>query len=124
MWIAPIVPLRPIVVATLLVALGGAVGLAHVSGGHGCGPRVKTRAMVHTVKAAAESYLADHEDVCPTIGRLVKERYLPEPPLDAWAQPLYMRCRPASALHPVDLISAGPDRMFGTDDDIGSWEPR
>jgi hypothetical protein len=44
--------------------------------------------IVHAVQAAAESYLADHVDVCPTIGRLVKERYLSEPPLDAWAQPL------------------------------------
>lgn len=42
--------------------------------------------------------------------------------LDAWKTPLsYMYPQDIHSNVPYMIVSAGPDRRFGTDDDIGNW---
>ena len=44
-------------------------------------------------------------------------------PNDPWGTPYEIRC-PSEHDLDVDVISAGPDKKTGTDDDIGNWMPQ
>jgi hypothetical protein len=44
------------------------------------------------------------------------------PVLDPWGTPLAITCTDQPANQIVGVISAGPDRVAGTADDIGSWQ--
>ena len=48
--------------------------------------------------------------------------YLKEIPVDAWGQPFEYKLPGTQNPDGFDLISSGPDRLFGTDDDIGNWK--
>jgi hypothetical protein len=51
------------------------------------------------------------------------QRYLTTVPRDAWGRPLRLVCPSRHAGHaPCDVSSAGHDGIFGTGDDINSWE--
>ena len=41
-----------------------------------------------------------------------------EPPNDPWGSPLEWRFEPGPKVHTADVLSAGPDKIVGTDDDI------
>jgi hypothetical protein len=47
---------------------------------------------------------------------------LGDPVLDPWGQPLAITCTDQPANQIIGVISAGPDRVAGTADDIGSWQ--
>jgi len=47
---------------------------------------------------------------------------LGDPVQDPWGQPLAITCTDQPANQIIGVISAGPDQMPGTADDIGSWQ--
>ena len=73
--------------------------------------------MAHTV----EQFMITR-DGCPTLEQLVNEDYLRQLPKDPWGTPLVLRCPGQHRKDPADVSSVGADRVFGTDDDINSWE--
>ena len=48
--------------------------------------------------------------------------YLKEIPTDAWGERIEYKLPGTQNTDSFDLISSGPDRLFGTDDDIGNWK--
>ena len=47
--------------------------------------------------------------------------YLEKAPLDAWGGEFQYR-KPGSHNNEFDIVSAGPDQVFGTEDDLGNWK--
>jgi hypothetical protein len=83
--------------------------------------RHKTRFVMHDVSEAVVHFKFDHADVCPpTLRALVDGGYLARLPRDEWDQPLAYRCLALHAPDDVETTSAGPDRRFGTADDLHS----
>ncbi len=83
--------------------------------------RPGTRIIMHTVQEALVHYQADHGESCPpSLDALVAEGYLTQTPRDTWGNALMYRCRtPArDPFRIAELISAGPDGHFYTNDDI------
>jgi general secretion pathway protein G len=79
--------------------------------------RIQVRDVAHTV----EQYVIAH-DTCPSLEQLVNEEYLRQFPKDPWGSPLVLRCPGQHKRDPADIVSPGPDREFGTGDDVNSWE--
>jgi hypothetical protein len=83
--------------------------------------RDETRWRIKTLRSALSAYRVEVDDSCPpSLPELVEHRFLPAP-LDAWEQPLSFVC-PGTHDPDGDVSSAGPDQLFGTADDINSWE--
>lgn len=75
------------------------------------------------VRQAAELFvsLIDVRDVCPDVDDLVRAKLLaPQKADDPWGTPYRVRC---AGSH-VSVRSAGPDRRFGTADDVDPDAPR
>ena len=53
---------------------------------------------------------------------LSRQRYLEQLPVDPWGRP-YQYLNPGNRGE-VEVFSSGPDGVAGTEDDIGSWQPR
>ncbi len=101
---------------------GVTLPLAKIGSGGCLDRRVDTRMRMKEVEAALVRYHAYSFDDCPpSLGVLVDERILLRPPVDAWRQPLIFIC-PGVHAADGDLISAGPDHVFGTGDDLHSWD--
>jgi hypothetical protein len=125
------VPIRPIRIPYLLalIAIGLAVAVAvaprepsdppYVEGCRCFSGRARTPFKMHVVKEALLHYGVDHPAQCPWSMRvLVDQRYLRRPARDAWGTTIAFTCTsPFSTEHPL-VVSAGPDRKFGTPDDI------
>ncbi|MCM8764144.1 MAG: prepilin-type N-terminal cleavage/methylation domain-containing protein [Candidatus Omnitrophica bacterium] len=70
------------------------------------------------VLSAAEMYMAESGE-CPSLEELKKS--LKGEPRDAWDQEFKIEC---SGEEEVRVISAGKDKNFGTDDDLGEEKCR
>src|SRR5262249_35298089 len=125
---APIGPLRvPYLVA--LLALGLALAVAPfpepedrkpVVECRGCVPGpAHTRFRMRDVAEALEHYGIDHADQRPwSMSGLVDQRYRARPAKDAWGTPIAFTCTSPFAPGHALIVSAGPDRKFGTPDDL------
>jgi hypothetical protein len=84
---------------------------------------VAGKQIVVNVVVATEHWALDHpERPCPeNIQELVAAEYLMKTPHDPWGEELRYRCPGRSSEDPADVSSSGPDRTYGTDDDIHSW---
>jgi hypothetical protein len=74
------------------------------------------------VGAAVQRFAHAHGGACPaSLGGLRRAGYLEIAPIDRWGQPLQYGCveGPPAFL----LLSTGPDRRAGTDDDLLFWSP-
>jgi len=102
-----------VVVILGLIAGGAAVALF---------PKLKegqiktTRTNMFELRRAALQWRADHGDDCPTPQTLIRDRALDSASkiTDAWDTPFHIVCEGDETF----LESAGPDRKFGTADDI------
>ena len=56
-----------------------------------------------------------------TASRFPSEGYLKKVPKDAWGEE-FLYSSPGVNGHPVEIVSRGPDKTEGTDDDIKNWE--
>lgn len=79
---------------------------------------------VLTVAQAVELYSTQNSDPCPSNGvaGLVSERLLKKHPKDPWGQELVFICPGNNNPEGADVVSRGPDKREGTDDDIRNWE--
>ena len=112
-------------VLTGLMLLGAAL-LARAGSGrhhHGGSMVTETKVTIRQVEQALVHYQANNAMSCPpTVDTLATEHYLAEAPLDAWDRPLNFQCPGLHAVDGADVSSAGKDGVFGTADDLVSWE--
>ena len=86
-----------------------------------CERRTDTRAGVHHLEEALSRYGADHPGQCPwSVRVLVDGHYLQRVPKDGWGTPLAFTCTSPFSTETPRIVSAGPDRRLGTQDDIYS----
>ena len=79
--------------------------------------RIKsTKTDAQALRSAVMLYVADNPRGCPTVEDLVNERYLDgsKRTADAWDTDFQITCEGTE----IDVISAGPDLEFNTEDDI------
>jgi general secretion pathway protein G len=73
-----------------------------------------TRATIGVVAQAVDAYRADHDNHCPdNLADLKKLGYTKVDPLDAWGRPLRLLCPGFEHRDTYDLMSDGPDGVFG-----------
>lgn len=78
---------------------------------------------VHTVVGALDLYATSNQNPCPgNLDELVQQKLLSKHPKDPWGEELIYRCPGEQNREGADLMSKGPDRKEGTEDDIKSWE--
>ena len=86
--------------------------------------RVQTaKIAVGRISQAAQQFMIEHNSDCPTsIQDLVDNRNLPKVPRDPWGKDFILTCPGTGDPDGADVVSGGPDKQEGTDDDIKSWE--
>jgi general secretion pathway protein G len=73
-----------------------------------------TRATLAVVSKGVDAYRADHEGACPKeVADLQTKGYLDFDPKDAWGRPLRLLCPGFANPRRYDLMSDGPDGIFG-----------
>ncbi len=73
-----------------------------------------TRATIGVVAQALDAYRADHDKACPSsLADLRTQGYTKVSPIDAWGRPLRLLCPGFSNPDSYDLMSDGPDGVFG-----------
>ncbi len=78
---------------------------------------IVARGEARFVGDAVDRYAAAHGASCPSsLESLRNEGYLLGPPIDPWGEPLLFGC--VEGPRAFVVMSKGPDRMAGTDDDI------
>ena len=88
-----------------------------------------TRASMANYKTNISTYMVNNANTLPpTLKTLVDAKYVEAnnvglPPQDAWDKDFYYQPAPDARNNPYQLISAGPDKEFGTPDDIDLWAP-
>ncbi|MFG0327090.1 MAG: competence type IV pilus major pilin ComGC [Phycisphaerales bacterium JB037] len=82
-----------------------------------------TQASLETIGTALKDYALNHQSNYPaTLSVLVQEKFLEDKALtDAWGQPFYFSPTQTVAGNPFQLLSGGPDKEVGTEDDIDYW---
>jgi type II secretion system protein G len=81
----------------------------------------KTR--VTEISNATTQYMLDNSNNCPRgIDDLVAQKYLKKGLKDPWGKDFIFRCPGTNDTDGADVISAGPDKQEGTQDDITSWQ--
>jgi len=79
--------------------------------------------IVKNMQEAIVHYFMDNQDKCPTdLKTLYTQKYINKEPKDPWGEALMFKCPGEQDTQGADIISKGPDRKEGTDDDIKSWE--
>ena len=88
-----------------------------------------TRASMSVYKTNISTYMVNNANTLPpTLDALVAAGYIEannngRPPQDAWDKDFYYQPAPDARNNPYQLISAGPDKQFGTADDSDLWAP-
>lgn len=94
-----------------------------------------TKISIRGLEQAIRLYSIDHEGDAPTTSNGLavltestkkdpkwRGPYLEKTPVDAWGKPFQYRNPGTHNVNGFDIVSAGPDHVFGNDDDIGNWE--
>ncbi|TVS01268.1 MAG: prepilin-type N-terminal cleavage/methylation domain-containing protein [Phycisphaerales bacterium] len=83
-----------------------------------------TEQTLYVVNNAVKQYAIDNRNAFPEgLELLISERLLEPGSLeDAWGEPLFYSPKSDSNANPFVLVSAGPDRELGTEDDINYWD--
>jgi hypothetical protein len=108
------------ILAVVFAALCGTVLVRFMFGGCRFGPRKSMETRARTIRAAVMNWQSSNvnkaERDCPSVDTLIVGRHLdPEcAKTDTWGSPFHVLCKTDK----VVVISSGPDRKFGTADDI------
>jgi general secretion pathway protein G len=79
--------------------------------------------IVNNIKQALVHYAMDSEDPCPKdLHELYTSKLIDKDPKDPWGEDLLYKCPGEHETDGADVISKGPDKKEGTEDDIKSWE--
>lgn len=94
-----------------------------------------TKISIEGLQQAIELYSIDHDGKTPTtaqgLGVLTemgkkdpkwRGPYLEKTPVDAWGEEFQYRSPGVHNKDGFDIVSSGPDKTTGTEDDIGNWE--
>ncbi len=95
-----------------------------------------TRGSISGIEHALQMYQLDHQGSLPgsrdglqALVEAPQQRdrnwrgpYLPKLPVDAWGTPFEYHHPGKHNAQGYDIVSAGPDKTHGTQDDIGNWE--
>jgi len=90
-----------------------------------CPPRDRVAAEVRMLQSAVVLYLAEHDD-CPDVAKLRAAMILDanHTARDRWMTPLEIRCEAQTSATIPTILSAGPDKGFGTHDDLMTHDGR
>lgn len=81
-----------------------------------------TRTIVANVESGVQLYMMENNDDCPkSLDDLHAEKILKKAPKDAWDQALLFKCPGEQNSDSFDVISKGPDKTEGTEDDITNF---
>ena len=79
--------------------------------------------VVSNVKQALVHYAMENKDPCPKdLAELKAQKQIDKDPKDPWGEELVFKCPGEHDTDGADVISKGPDRKLGTEDDINSWD--
>ena len=108
-----------VVIITLLVA-GSVLALGGVANRN----RIRvTGSTLNTIKTAIDNYQIENGTYPASLEVLTGPGgMLQRIPTDGWKQEIVYQPEPIDANRPYRLSSPGPDRIFGTEDDISVWE--
>jgi general secretion pathway protein G len=112
--------LEVMIVLAIIGLISAAIGTGVMHSLHESRLRTAKLQVREIVGSVQQSMLDD--TACPTIDDLVKRGALRNSPKDPWGTPLVLHCPSEHEKDPVDVISAGPDKKPGNEDDIRSWE--
>jgi hypothetical protein len=118
----PLVPRTHFLAHVLLAAVGLPLALVARLEQPRCVHFTDTKLVIKDVEAALVLFQTE-KDGCPaSLATFIEQKILVKVPLDSWGQPLRFVCPGAHNPYGADIVSAGRDRIFGTADDIRSWE--
>ncbi|XZE51583.1 type II secretion system major pseudopilin GspG [Planctomycetaceae bacterium SH139] len=133
-WVRGFTLIELLLVLAILLVLAGLV-VPKLAGRQKSASIDATRISIEGLEQAIELYSIDHEGLAPSsaegLGALTarpgkdpswRGPYLADVPLDAWGEAFQYRMPGTHNRDGYDLVSAGPDHAFGTDDDIGNWK--
>jgi len=111
---------------TLVLAIIGvlmAVAAVNIAGAAKRANKRATEASLNTIGTAITDYHLNNSITYPSeLSDLVEGDFLePQSLNDAWGQPFYYNPSPTSAGDPFQLLSGGPDKQVGTEDDLNYW---
>ncbi len=119
-------------ITLVLVIIGLLMGVAAVNLlGQGEKASIRTTTItMNTYKTNIQSYMLENASTPPdTLMTLITGKYVQaqangRPPQDAWDQDIFYSPQPdpKHPEQPFTLISKGPDKQPGTEDDINLWE--
>lgn len=115
--------LEIMIVLAIIALIAGSVGVG-VFGALNRG-RIKTaKIAVKEIQGAAQQFMMDNNNSCPqNIDDLIGQRYLPKKTYrDPWNKEFIFKCPGQGDPDGIDVVSNGPDKAEGTQDDIKSWE--
>jgi len=77
---------------------------------------------IRELKAAIQHWMLDNSgESCPkTLQELYSQKYITKAPRDPWGQDFVYACPGQTPGEDFDIVSKGPDKQPGTDDDIRS----
>jgi general secretion pathway protein G len=79
--------------------------------------------VVSNVKQALVHYAMENKDPCPKdLKELKAQKQIDKDPKDPWGEELIFKCPGEHDADGGDVVSKGPDRKLGTEDDINSWD--
>jgi general secretion pathway protein G len=114
--------LEMMIVLALIALIAGTIGvglLQKYKRGQGDIARMQIRDLSGNV----QHYMISRGG-CPSMQELVAHRFVPEEPRDPWGTAIVIRCPGQHDPDGADVLSYGPDKTEGTEDDIQSWRRR
>lgn len=115
--------LLEITLVLVIIGMLMAVAAVNLLGGAERARTRTTKISMKTIQTSIKDYQLNHAGTPPTgLQQLVVEKYLEDSALkDGWDQPFYYSVSATSQDQPYQLISNGPDKQPGTEDDISIW---
>jgi len=81
------------------------------------------KTQVSEVVGAVQQYMLDNNSDCPAdVEELEAQKLVKKGLKDPWGKAFVVRCPGEQDPDGADVISMGPDKSEGTEDDINSWE--
>ena len=116
--------LLEIMIVLALIGMIGA-GIAVVVNNSFQKAKVKiAKERIKEISQGVTTFMIDSNNTCPkSLDDLVAQKYVAKASAkDPWGKDFVMRCPGTQDPDSADVISSGPDKADGTQDDIRSWE--